>query len=127
MGILIHVIKSLVTCACWDVMSRKKHFFDWFNEHITHPTIQSIRKRYNPLSTSNLEAGEIPIAPEVCIWGDSDIPYLQQMTSPERIKLSISRGVFFSKIGAQITEMSQPLDLSPFFKFKKKSGGNDIS
>ena len=73
----------------------QKHFFDWCNKHITYPTIQSIRKKYNPLSTSNPEAGEIHIDQEVCIWGDSNIPYLQQMTSPERVKLSVSRGLFF--------------------------------
>ena len=56
------------------------------------------------------------------MWGDSDIPYLQQMTSPERIKLSVARGVYFSKIGAKITETSQPLDLGPFFKVLKKAG-----
>ena len=54
------------------------------------------------------------------MWGDSDIPYLQQMTDPERIHKSISRGVFFAKIGAKITETPQPLDLGPFFKVFKK-------
>ena len=98
----------------------QKHFFAWFNEHITYPTIQSIRKKYNPMSTSNPEEDEIPIDQEVCMWEDSDIPYLQQMASPERIKLSVARGVYFSKIGAKITETSQPLDLGPFFKVLKK-------
>ena len=53
---------------------------------------------------------------EVCIWGYSDIPYLQQTIDPERIKLNISCGVYFAKIGAKIIETSQPLDLGPFFK-----------
>ena len=56
------------------------------------------------------------------MWGDSDIPYLQQMMSPERIKLSSKRGVFFAKIGAKITETSQPLDLGPHFKILKSTG-----
>ena len=51
------------------------------------------------------------------MWGDSDIPYLQQMTSPERIATSIKRGIFFAKIGVKITETSQPLDLGPFLKY----------
>ena len=99
----------------------QKHFFDWYNENITYPTIKCIRKKYNPMSQGNAEEGQIPIEQEVCMWGDSDIPYLQQMTDPERIKKSISRGIYFAKIGAKITETSQPLDLGPFFKILKKS------
>ena len=38
---------------------------------------------------------------EVCIWGYSDIPYLQQTIDPELIKLNISCGVYFAKIGAK--------------------------
>ena len=56
------------------------------------------------------------------MWGDSDIPYLKQVTDPDRIKLSISRGTYFPKIGAKITETSQPLDLGTFFKILKKAG-----
>ena len=104
----------------------QKHFFDWCNERITYPTIQSIRKKYNPLSTSDPEAEEIPIDQEVCMWGDINILYLQQMTSSERIKL-VYQDVFFSRIGAKIMETSQPLALGPFFKILKKAGGNDIS
>ena len=59
---------------------------------------------------------------EVYMWGDSDIPYLKKMTNPDRIKLSISRGIYFSKISAKITETSQPLDLGPFFDILKKAG-----
>ena len=51
------------------------------------------------------------------VYGNSDITYLQQMTSPERVSESVMRGIFFAKIGAKITETSQPLDLGPFFKF----------
>ena len=49
------------------------------------------------------------------------------MTDPERIKKSISRGVYFSKIGAKIAEISQPLDLGLFFKVLKKAGRNMTS
>lgn len=48
---------------------------------------------YNPfrkgiitsLSTPNAEEGGVPIDQEVCMRGDSDITYLQQMTDPDRI------------------------------------------
>ena len=49
------------------------------------------------------------------------------MTDPERLKKIISRGVYFAKIGAKITETSQPLDLGPFFKVLKKAGRNMTS
>ena len=57
----------------------------------------------------------------------STCPYLQQMTSPERIATSIKREIFFTKIGAKITEKYQPLDLGPFLKVLKKSGRPMIS
>ena len=101
----------------------QKHFFDWYNENGTYPTINCIRKIFNPMEQGDAEEGKIPIEQEVCMWGDSDIPYLQQMTDPERIKKSISRGVYFAKIGAKITEASQPLDLGPFFKVLKRQEG----
>ena len=50
------------------------------------------------MAQGNAIEGQIPIGQEVCMWGDSDIPYLQQMTDPERIKKSISRGIYFAKI-----------------------------
>jgi len=37
------------------------------------------------------------------------------MTNPARIEDSMKRGIYFSKIGAKITETSQPLDFGPFF------------
>ena len=42
------------------------------------------------------------------------------MTNPDRIKSSISRSIYFAKIGAKITETSQQLDLDPFVKILKK-------
>ena len=35
----------------------QKHFFDWFNENVTYPTIQSIRKKFNPMSSGNAVEG----------------------------------------------------------------------
>ena len=58
------------------------------------------------------------------MWGDSDIPCLQQMTDPERIKKIMSRGAYFTKIEAKVTETSQPLYLGPFFKILNQSGRN---
>ena len=100
----------------------QKHFFEWFNETITYPTIKIIRKKINPLTTEQTQEGSIPSDQEACMLGDSDILYLQQMTSPELIKASVSRGMFFAKIGAKITETFQLLDLGPYFKSLKVSG-----
>ena len=44
------------------------------------------------------------------------------MTSPDRIKTNIARGVFFAKIGANITETPQPLDLGSYFNILKVYG-----
>ena len=65
---------------------------------------------------------EIPMNQRFVMWGDSDIPYLQQMTTPHRVKSSSLLGLYFAKIGAKITENAQPLDLGPFFKILKVSG-----
>ena len=35
------------------------------------------------------------------------------------MKKAMERGIYFSKIGAKITESAQPLDLGPFFKILK--------
>ena len=76
-------------------------------------------KKINPMAQGDAMEGQIPIEQEVCMWVNSDVPYLQQMTDLERIKKSIPRGVYFAKIGAKITETSQPSDLGPFFKVLK--------
>lgn len=66
---------------------------------------------------------EIDIATEICpdqtfyMWGDCDIPYLQKITDPSQMKKAMNGGVLFSKIGAKITETSQPLDLYRFSIF----------
>ena len=100
----------------------QKHFFDWFYKEITCKTVLNIRKRFNPFSLPVGEDEEVPTDQRFVLWGDSDIPYLQKMTSPENIDLSIKKGIYFAKIGAKITETSQPLDLGPFFKILKMAG-----
>ena len=77
--------------------------------------VKNIRRKFNPISTLDADEGEVPIDQHVCMWRDIDIPCLQEMTSPERIEQSISRGILFTKIGAKITETLQPLDIGPFF------------
>ena len=100
----------------------QKHFFDWYYENITCPTVLNIRQQLNPLSIPIGDDDDVPIDQRFTMWGDSDIPYLQMMTSPSRIQKSIKKGIYFAKIGAKITETSQPLDLGPFFKILKMSG-----
>ena len=100
----------------------QKHFFDWFYEEITCKTVKVIRELHNPISTPTSVDDEIPAGDRFTMWGDSDIPYLQTMTSPARIENSIKKGIYFAKIGAKITENSQPLDLGPFFKILKICG-----
>ena len=61
------------------------------------------------------------------MWGDSDIPYLQQMMYLDCIKVTLKRGVYFAKIGAKVTEISQPLDLGTHFKILKSTRGSMTS
>ena len=72
----------------------------------------------NPLG----EDKEVPVDQRFTLCGDSDISYLQQMTSPERIDRSMKRGLYFTKIGAKITEASQALDDGVGFKVMNVSG-----
>ena len=89
----------------------------WYNENVTYPPVIYDRRKLNPLSTSDTEEGQVPLEQQVIIWGDSNIPYLQQIPSPERIAESLARGIFFAKISAKIIETSQPLDLGTFSRF----------
>ena len=57
-----------------------------------------LRTGFNALSTSDTEEGEIPTNQEVCMRGDIDISYLHQMMAPERVKLSMKRGIFFERL-----------------------------
>ena len=52
------------------------NFFHWFNEKITYTMVYTIRRIFNPLSTSDAGEGKIPMDQYVYMWGDSDIPYL---------------------------------------------------
>ena len=94
---------------------------------ITCKTVEAISKLHNHLSTALNDDEDVPIDQRFIMWGDSDIPYLQQMMSPAKILSSIKKGILFAKIGAKITETYQPLDLGPFFKILKISGRNSTS
>ena len=98
------------------------HFFEWFYKNVTIPTVKNIRKKLNPLSTEPSEAEEVPIDQRCIMWGDSDIPYLKQMTTPQRIEFALKIGILFSIICAKISENTQPLDLGPFFKILRICG-----
>ena len=100
---------------------KQSHFFDWFYENITCPILKNIKQQHNPMSISLGEDEEVPVDQRFTLWGDSDIPYLQQMTSPERIDRSMKRDWYFAKIGANITETSQALDVGTGFKVMKLS------
>jgi len=55
-------------------------FFDWYEKMITIPTIMATRVRYQGFG----EQAACNVSPEnnTVIWGDSDIPYLQQLSDP---------------------------------------------
>ena len=44
-----------------------KYFFEWFNETITYPTIQTIQKKFNPLTTEETQEGSIHSDQDVCM------------------------------------------------------------
>ena len=50
---------------------------------------------------------------------DSDAPNLKSVLDPDIVEQNLSRGVEYNKIGAEITETVQSLDLGPFFKIMK--------
>ena len=102
-------------------------FFEWFHERVTCPTVIRIRERLNPMCTVQPQEKEVPADERFVLWGDSDIPYLQEMMCPERIIASQLLGLNFGKIGAKITESSQPLDLGVFFKILRLCGKNMTS
>ena len=43
----------------------------------------NIRKLFNPISVPIGEDEDIPVDQRIFMWGDSDIPYLQQMIYPK--------------------------------------------
>jgi len=86
------------------------------------PTVQAIRAQFDSFTTNeNLITDNNN--KKCVLWGDSEIPYLQQMTDPARVKESIWWGIYFSKIEAKITKVAQPLDPA-LFKILKSSGRN---
>ena len=60
---------------------------------------------------SNWWRDYVPIDQMFILWRDSVIPHSQMITSSEIIQNNIKKGIWFSKIGAKIREISQPLDL----------------
>ena len=100
----------------------QRRFFEWFYTNITCPMLKNIRRRYNPASTPLNDGEEVPDDQKFVMWGDSDIPYLQQMITPERIAAAMLLGLYFAKIGAKITENSKPLDMGQMFKILRLSG-----
>ena len=64
-------------------------FFECFYEKVTYPFIISIRKKINPNFVSENEI--IPDGQAILLWGDSDIPYLKQLTRPELMEQSLNK------------------------------------
>ena len=101
--------------------------FEWFYQNITIPTCNKIRSTFGKTIPMQNPGVELPDDSQFVLWGDSDIPYLQRMTSPERIQNSMENGLLFAKFGAKTTENTQPLDLGPFFKILRMNGKNMTS
>ena len=74
----------------------QKRFFEWFYEEITVKTCSNIRNKYNFQPSATELPEDVPLDYRFILWGDSDIPYLQQMTSPERIAMSTIMGIYFA-------------------------------
>ena len=105
---------------------KQLEFFEWYSESITYPGIKKLRMRYgksyNTASRDSVDDDvEILDDERVIEWGDSDIPYISQLNSPEKIERNLKRGIYNAKIGAKITECVQPLDVGPFFKCMKST------
>ena len=92
-------------------------FFDCYYKHVAVPFVNTVRTRYNPQSPKSDASNNINL--DVILWDDSDISYLRQLTDPGRMKDSLYHGVYHAKIGVQITETIQPLNLRPNFKILK--------
>ena len=81
-----------------------------------------VRKQFDPYPTENSSSHK-----KCVLWGKSDTLYLQQSTNSVCVEEIIRLGGCFFKIGAKIIEMSQPLDVGPFFKILKYLGRSCIS
>lgn len=82
----------------------QQRFFDWFYKNVKCDTLANVRKRFNPMRVEMLPNEEIPVGQRFVMWGDSDIPYLQHMTTHQRVEASSKLGLYYAKIGAKITE-----------------------
>ena len=92
-------------------------FFDWYEKVITILTIMTTRIRFQGFG----EQVACNVSPEhnTVVWGDSDIPNLQQLSDPIRIESSVKMGILHCKIGAKITDKVQPMDVDATFKVMK--------
>ena len=77
--------------------------FDWFYRCITYPTAQVSRDQFEPFTIVKNRTAEND--KKCVLWADSDISYLQQITDPVRVEKSMQCGIYFSNIGAKITEV----------------------
>ena len=57
-------------------------FFKWYYENVTLPTCDEIWRNYDKAIPSENPGVDITENSKFVLWGDSDILYLQQMTSP---------------------------------------------
>ena len=88
-----------------------------YKKMITIPTIMATRIRFQGFG----ELAACNVSPEhnTVVWGDSDIPYLQQLSDPIRMESSVKMGILHCKIGAKITDKVQPMDVDAGFKVMK--------
>ena len=92
---------------------KKNHFFDWFYNHITYPTILAIKIKHAPTFYTTFEDNHQSTIKFV-LWGDSDIPYLQQMTEPMEIQDSMLRGLYFQRLELKLPSVSNPFTWGHF-------------
>ena len=92
-------------------------FFYWYEKGITIPTIKDTQLRFQGFG----EEAAFNVSPEhnTVIWGDSNIPYRQQLSDPIWIESSVDMGILYCKIGAEITDKVQPMDVDAGFKVMK--------
>ena len=100
---------------------KQLHFFDWFYNNVTYPTVVAIRKRYNSFY-NNPEQHQDQIQhshenDKFVLWGDSDIPYLQQMTNPVRIEDSMNKGIHFQRSVQRSLKLHSLLILAHFSRY----------
>ena len=104
---------------------KKICFFNWYEKVISIPTINTTRLRFQGFGEE--AACNVSTEHNTVIWGDSDIPYLQQLSDLIRKESSVNMGILHCKIGAQITDKVQPMDVDAGFKVMKLVARTTIS